>query len=172
LRGGRRGTFRVHTKFAHASTPHPPKRVRSPIQGCSHHRRRDCLQERCSKTCRPAAVATVPASPPAQVGMLSKAGRSSDSQAQPAACLLASVTAFAAPSQWPDHSRPRRLDTAAGPSRNRTGVPCLPVESSCDRQATRFVKGNLSGGGCLSSSDGFTRLTGKLSHAAREHVKL
>jgi hypothetical protein len=128
-----------------------PRQVRSPNPDCSHHRRRDCLQERCSKNCRPAAPeysdATVPASPPAQVGMLSKAGRSSDSQAQPAACLLASVTAFAAPSQWPDHSRPRRLDTAAGPSRNRTGVPCLPTESSCDRRATRFVEGNVSGGG-------------------------
>ena len=32
----------------------------------------------------------------------------------------------------------RRLDTAAGPSRNRTGVPCLPTGRSGDRRATRF----------------------------------
>jgi hypothetical protein len=32
----------------------------------------------------------------------------------------------------------RRLDTAAGPSRNRTGVPCLPTGRSGDRRATRI----------------------------------
>ena len=34
-------------------------------------------------------------------------------------------------------SRPRRLVTAAGPSRIHTGVPCLPAERSCERPATR-----------------------------------
>ena len=37
---------------------------------------------------------------------LMKAGRSSDSQAQPTACLLASRTEIPCGSQWPDNSRP------------------------------------------------------------------
>ena len=85
--------------------------------------------------------------PRSRHALLMNAGRSSDSQAQPAACLLASRTVSPFRSQWPDNSRPLipvweiRLDTAAGPSRNRTGVPCLPVVHSCKRPATRFVAG-------------------------------
>ena len=53
-------------------------------------------------------------------------GRSSDSQARPAACLLAARET----PQWLETAGLARLVTAAGPSRNRTGVPCLPVENS------------------------------------------
>jgi|GEM_PF-2780075 len=73
------------------------------------------------------------------------AGRSSDSQAQPA-------VAFSPGWPIPRHNDRRRgktnngwmaaglrrLDTAAGPSRNRTGVPCLPIGRSGDRRATRI----------------------------------
>jgi len=74
-------------------------------------------------TVRPAAAATVPAIPPSRSGKLLTPGRSSDSQAQPAARLLTAAAAAA----MARRSRPRRLVTAAGPSRNRTGVPCSPA---------------------------------------------
>ena len=89
----------------------------------------------------------VPAAPPSQVGMLSNAGRSSDSQARPADTFSRTLppggrarNGSIAAGLFPDRRSTdwNRLDTAAGPSRNRTGVPCLPDESSCRRRATRF----------------------------------
>jgi len=65
---------------------------------------------------------------PREESLLSDFGRSSDSQARPAACLLAEAASECG-SQWLGNSRPRRLVTAAGPSRIRTGVPCLPAKS-------------------------------------------
>jgi hypothetical protein len=44
--------------------------------------------------------------PRSRHALLMNAGRSSDSQAQPTACLLASRTASPFRSQWPDNSRP------------------------------------------------------------------
>jgi hypothetical protein len=92
--------------------------------------------------------------PRSRHALLMNAGRSSDSQTQPTACLLAIRTASPRGSQWPDNSRPlsplgprwgliveNRLDTAAGPSRNCTGVPCLPVVHRSKRPATRFDSG-------------------------------
>ena len=71
-------------------------------------------------------------------------------------------------SQWLDISRPfpllrSRLDTAAGPSRNHTGVPCLPVKSRCNRRATRFRERAYGLRRCPSSVRVLARTIGRLS---------
>jgi len=48
--------------------------------------------------------------------------------------------------------RPRRLDTAAGPSRIHTGVPCLPDGTIRADRATRAVAGNLQFDNAMSST--------------------
>ena len=80
---------------------------------------------------------TVPMMPPAQHHvLLSNTGRSSDSQARPVAAFSPDghfrdrqAMARTQPAFSPDAGKTslgNRPNTAAGPSRNRTGVPCLP----------------------------------------------
>jgi len=118
----------------------------------------------------PAACATVPAVLPSQFGLLSNTGRSSDSQAPPAACLLA--TEALAPPAMARISRLRRLVTAAGPSRNRTGVPCLPVARSSCGGPPESLNDNVAGRCPVSIERGAVRPTGKHQHGRSSRVKL
>jgi hypothetical protein len=101
----------------------------------------------------PAARATVSAFPPSRSGKPMTPGRSSDSRARPAARLLAarevaSATHHSAMARIQpacplrersrgSDTRKNRPNTAAGPSRNRTGVPCLPTAEELPHRATR-----------------------------------
>ena len=66
----------------------------------------------------------------------------------------------------------RRLDTAAGPSRNRTGVPCLPTGRSGDRRATRFHWRSLRNVRALSICAGSGHTNRQVSQTAVAPVKL
>ena len=59
-------------------------------------------------------------------------------------------------------SHRNRPDTAAGPSRIHTGVPCLPAENSSPRPVTRFAWRSLRVASTLSSSDGIAPRTVKV----------
>jgi len=66
----------------------------------------------------------------------------------------------------------KRLDTAAGPSRNHTGVPCLPTGRRGDRRATRIRWESLRNVRALSSCAVTGHTNRQVSQTAVARVKL